>query len=86
MPDRGPWHSPPTVARRYGRSVDWVYSLIKAGALRAINAGVKAPGKKRLLISEQSLEDFEQSRTTTALPVAPRRRRRPTPAGWVEFF
>jgi hypothetical protein len=63
-----------------------VHALIRSGAIRAINAAVNPAGRKRWRISEQALADFETARTTTPHATPARRRRQPTPAGWVEFF
>lgn len=75
----------PDVCERYGVSEGTVLSWIHAGELRAINVG-RTPGarKPRWRVTAQALEDFEAARS--AVPPAPRQRRRRQRDDVIEFY
>jgi hypothetical protein len=83
--DAGPWYSPPEVAARYRKSLDWIYVAISKGTISAVNTATTGK-RRRWAISLQSLERFEESRLNTPAPPAPRRRRPVRSAGYIEFF
>ena len=75
----------PDVCERYAVSERTVLGWIHSGQLRAINVGRTAGARKpRWRVSAQALEDFETSRT--AMPPAPRQRRRRQRDDVIEFY
>jgi hypothetical protein len=59
--------------------VDTVYHWIAIGALEAVNVAA-GTGRKTWRISEEALQRFIESRTSTPVPKAgPRRREKPRP-------
>ncbi len=72
------------IQRRYSVTVHTVLGWIRSGELRAVNVGRSLGAKKpRWRITQQALEAFEQLRTPTPLPKAPRRKRQ---AEVIEFY
>jgi hypothetical protein len=76
--------SPPELAARWGIDPAKVIAWIRAGELRAIDASTHPGGRPRYLIDVADILIFEQRRSATPAPAAPRRRRKPE--GVIEFF
>lgn len=76
--------SPRQVAAYLGIGLDKVLAWIHSGKIRAVDVG-GVPGKPRFKITPEALEAFLESRKVVAT-VAPKKRRTPRPAGWVERY
>jgi len=78
-----PSHSLADIATRWGCCHSHVLSLVRSGALQAINIGMGS--RARYIVSAESLDDFESARTTR--PPAPKqKRRRVRREDVIEFF
>lgn len=69
------WHTPRTIADLLGCKVDTIRSLIRSGAIEAVDVSLKPGGKPRFRISPEAFEDF-QLRRRVQQPVKAVRRRR----------
>ena len=82
-----PYHTAQEVANRLCVKVDGVLGFIASGELVAVNVARSRSGlKPRWRISEEAVQDFLRSRTTSpmAKPVPGRRSR--TDSSTIEFF
>jgi hypothetical protein len=66
--------TPPVLAKRYAVDVHRVLAWIKAGELRAFNAG-DGDRRPRWRISPEEIEAFERRRSSTPEPKITRQRR-----------
>jgi hypothetical protein len=76
--------TPPQVGERLGVSAEKVIGWIRAGELRGMNVAARLGGRPRWRIDLADLLAFEQRRS--AVPTAPKPRRRHKQAAVIEFF
>jgi excisionase family DNA binding protein len=77
--------TPPKVAKRLGVSSDKVYAWIRRGELAAVNAATISSGRRRWLITEDALTEFQNSRKSRKPPVT-KPKRRQSQSGVDEYF
>jgi hypothetical protein len=80
------WLTPPEIAQEFGVDIGKVYTWIRSGELKAIDAAVRKGGRPRFRIDPKELEAFKLRRSVLPLPKMPSRRGYKLPAGFVEFF
>jgi excisionase family DNA binding protein len=78
--------TPPQVAQRLRVSPDKVLLWIREGELKAVNVVAKLGGRPRYRVDQRDLEDFERRRAATPAARRPRRKAKPEPEGWVQYF
>jgi hypothetical protein len=83
MPDDQRGLTPREFGCRYRMGKDRVLSLIRSGALEALNLSPTRCGKPRYLIMPAALEKFERDRKVAPPPRPARRKRRTAP---VDYF
>ncbi len=69
------WHTPRNIAEELGMKVDSVRTLIKSGAIEAVDVSLTDGGKPRFRISSEAFEAFKLRRQVRP-PVNPVKRRR----------
>ena len=65
--------TPPKLAKRAGKHVDWVHSLIESGQLKASNVGAKS--RPRWLIQESDFQAYLTAKSNRKNKPATRRRK-----------
>jgi transposase len=72
------------IRERYAVGEHTVLDWIRQGVMRAIDVSRKAGGRPKWRVTQEAMDEFEQSRTPTPLP--PKAKRRKRPAGVIEFY
>lgn len=78
--------TPPSLARRWGISVDKVLTWIRSGELRAIDVSTRRGGRPRYLIDDADILAFERMREVQPPLRQTRRRRKPKDTSVIEFY
>lgn len=82
---RPSYHAPAEVGERFGISTSAVLSLIRSGALPAVNVSPPGTRRPRYRISESDIAEFLERRAVRP-PAAPARRRKRADTGVTQYF
>jgi hypothetical protein len=69
------YFTPPTVAKRYGVSVNKILDLIRLGEIEAFDVANRGSRRPRFRISAEALERFELARSSRPTPKPSRKRK-----------
>jgi hypothetical protein len=85
MPNEPPTHgySVADLARRWKVGADKIYAFLRRGELVAVNVATNVSGRPQWRITPESVERFEQRRSS-APPPKPARRKKRTPQ--IDFY
>ena len=74
------------IATRWGCCHSHVLSLVRSGALAAIDISTRPGGRARYIVTAEALDDFEVGRTTRPPVPKQKRRARVRPGEVIQFF